>query len=72
MDQKPSVILADTTLKLESARAATQSIPIVFIVGADPVENGYVASLNKPGGNITGTFNFVVVLAAKQIEILRI
>ena len=71
VDQKVSVILADTTLKLESAKAATQSIPIIFVIGTDPVENGFVASLNKPGGNITGTSNFVVALGAKQLEILH-
>jgi len=67
-DQKVSVILTDGTLKLEAAKAATQSIPIVFLIGVDPVENGFVASLNKPGGNLTGTFIFAVGLGAKQLR----
>src|SRR6516162_11492428 len=56
VDQKVSVIITFTTVGLELAKAATQSIPIVFTIGADPVESGFVASLNKPGGNITGIF----------------
>jgi putative tryptophan/tyrosine transport system substrate-binding protein len=71
VNQKVSVILVDSTLKLELAKAATQSIPIVFEIGVDPVENGFVASLNKPGGNITGTFNFTVTLGTKQLEIIH-
>ena len=71
VDQKVSVIIADSTAKLESARAATQSIPIIFLIGTDPVENGFVASLNKPGGNVTGTFIFTGMLGAKQVEILH-
>jgi putative ABC transport system substrate-binding protein len=70
-DRKVSVILVDSTLKLQLAKAATQSIPIVFNIGIDPVENGFVASLNRPGGNITGTFNFALALGAKQIETLH-
>jgi putative ABC transport system substrate-binding protein len=71
VDQKVSVIITFTTVGLQSAKAATQSIPIVFTMGADPVENGFVASLNKPGGNITGIFNLGLTLGAKQLEILH-
>jgi putative ABC transport system substrate-binding protein len=71
VDQKVSVIITFTTVGLESAKAATQSIPIVFTIGADPVESGFVASLNKPGGNITGIFNLGLTLGAKQLEILH-
>jgi putative ABC transport system substrate-binding protein len=70
-DQKVSVLIADSTLKLQSAKAATQSIPTVFNIGIDPVENGFVASLNRPGGSSTGTFNFTLALSAKQLEILH-
>jgi putative ABC transport system substrate-binding protein len=71
VDQKVSLIITFTTVGLESAKAATQSIPIVFTIGIDPVENGFVASLNKPGGNITGIFNLGQTLGAKQLEILH-
>jgi ABC-type uncharacterized transport system substrate-binding protein len=71
VDQKVSVIIVGTTPTLKAAKAATQSIPIVFDIGTDPVENGFVASLNKPGGNITGVFNLGVMLTGKQFEILH-
>jgi putative ABC transport system substrate-binding protein len=70
-DQKVSVIITGTTLQLQSARAATQSIPIVFYAGTDPVENGFVASLNKPGGNITGEWNLDLTLTGKRLEVLH-
>jgi putative ABC transport system substrate-binding protein len=71
VDQKVSVILAVSTRQLELAKAATQLIPIVFDIGSDPVENGFVVSLNKPGGNITGAFNLALTLVAKQLEIFH-
>jgi putative tryptophan/tyrosine transport system substrate-binding protein len=70
VDQKVSLLIADWALKLEAARAATQSIPIVFCIGNDPVEDGFVASLNKPGGNITGIFGSVT-LAGKRLEVFH-
>ncbi len=71
VDQKVSVIIVDTSVQLRAAKAATQSIPIVMGIGIDPVENGFVASLNKPGGNITGVFNLGLTLTGKQFEILH-
>ncbi len=71
VDQKVTLIVTDTTLQTEAAKAATQSIPIVFVIGSDPVENGFVASLNKPGGNITGVYNLNLALAGKRLELLR-
>jgi putative ABC transport system substrate-binding protein len=54
-----------------AAKAATQSIPIVFRIAGDPVAVGLVTRLNQPGGNITGTTNLSLELGPKRLEVLR-
>jgi ABC-type uncharacterized transport system substrate-binding protein len=67
---KVDLILARSSQFVQPAKEATSSIPIVFVVHADPVGTGHVASLARPGGNITGLANLVVDLAPKLLELL--
>jgi len=69
--EKVDVIFASSTNAVQAARQATASIPIVFSVVSDPVGSGFVASLGRPGGNITGISSINRELAAKRLQILK-
>jgi putative ABC transport system substrate-binding protein len=68
---KVDVIYAPSSTMVEPARQATKTIPIVFSNHADPIGSGHVASLPRPGGNITGLSEMASELDAKQLEILK-
>jgi ABC-type uncharacterized transport system substrate-binding protein len=68
---KVEIILAGGTEAAVAAKQATSTIPIVFPTAGDPIGSRLVASLRRPGGNVTGWSNLGTDLAAKRLEILR-
>src|SRR5262245_35186307 len=71
VDLQPDVILASTTPSTAALMRETRTIPIVFVVVSDPVGSGFVASIARPGGNITGFTNIESSLGGKWIQLLK-
>jgi putative ABC transport system substrate-binding protein len=70
VDLQPDVILAQNTPVVAALQRETRTIPIVFVIVVDPVGSGFVASLPRPGGNITGFINIEGTMAGKWLELL--
>ncbi|MBM3567238.1 MAG: ABC transporter substrate-binding protein [Alphaproteobacteria bacterium] len=68
--RRVAVIIAISLPAARAAQAATSSVPILFVAGADPVATKLVASLNRPGGNVTGVTNMLGELGPKRLEII--
>src|SRR5262249_18165441 len=67
----PDAILASTTVSVTALQQATKALPIVFVQVVDPVASGFIASLGKPGGNVTGFTIYEYGMSAKWLEILK-
>ncbi|MFO1303871.1 MAG: ABC transporter substrate-binding protein [Burkholderiales bacterium] len=71
LDLKVDVLVVDGTLTVKTIRPQVGSTPVVFTFVGDPVKEGFVASLDRPGGNLTGLTNLAPQLAGKRLQLLR-
>ena len=69
--RRPMAVIVGNVAPALAAKAATTTVPIVFVTGGDPVQDGLVANLNRPGGNVTGVSFFSSVVGTKRLELLR-
>lgn len=71
VSQKPDLIIANSTLSLIAVRKETSTIPILFLVVADPIGQGFVSNLAHPGGNVTGFTAFEFAISGKWLELVK-